>query len=184
MTWCTWCRVLEECLAVCLLGHTLFPCDESLWTPHLKNKIYFSCISYFMCVQLSRYMCRYLQRPEGICSPELQVVLLWTSQCACLELNLGPLQEQQILLTAEPALWPLFIIYLFTYLLTVEDPAHCVEVRKQLSRNWFFVYTLLRQGLSPLFLLLCWVWKPYPIPVLCSLPSVSSTIQPALLYVF
>lgn len=118
-----------------------------------------------------------------LASLELELWMMWDTMW-CWELNLGPLQEQQVLLIAEPALWPLFIIYLFAYLLTGEDLSQCVEVRRQLYRNWFFIYIyIVKAGSVSLVFAACWVWTPYPIPVLWSLPSISSTTLLALVYV-
>ena len=52
------------------------------------------------------------QRPEeGVGYPETGVTEGWEPSCGCWELNLGPLQEQPELLTAEPSLW--FYSYIF-----------------------------------------------------------------------
>ena len=37
----------------------------------------------------------------------------WKSPHGCWELNLGPLQDQQLLLTAEPSHWPKFLFKVF-----------------------------------------------------------------------
>jgi hypothetical protein len=45
-------------------------------------------------------MCLY----EGVGSPETGLTDSWELPCGCWELNLSPLEEQPVLLTAEPSL--------------------------------------------------------------------------------
>jgi hypothetical protein len=48
---------------------------------------------------------QYLRRSEeGIESPDNGVAVSWESPCECWESNIGPLEEQQALLTTEPSL--------------------------------------------------------------------------------
>jgi len=59
------------------------------------------------------------------------------ASCVCWELNSGPLEEQSVLLTAEPSLQPLFSEFSFVlYLLVVVPVAHmyaCGGQRTNLS---------------------------------------------------
>jgi hypothetical protein len=131
---------------------------------------------------LSLCVCECIICVPGTCGSQKRVL-------DSLELELWVIVRYHVVLGTEPrsfaratnalncwasSLGPIYylFIYLFTYLLRRMYRSECVEVRRQLSRNWFFIYTLLRQGLSPVFLLLCWVWKPHPIPILWSLPSI------------
>lgn len=60
----------------------------------------------FLCMHV--YACPVLQKPEeGLRSSETPAVDGCQLRCGCWELNLDPLQKQQVLLTTEPSPWPL-----------------------------------------------------------------------------
>ena len=48
---------------------------------------------------------------RGIRSPGTGVTDGWEPPCGCRELNSGPLEEQAMLLTSEPSLQPLLIVF-------------------------------------------------------------------------
>lgn len=60
-----------------------------------------------MCFACMNVCAWYPQRPEeGARSPEMGITDTWDPPSECWELNLGPLQEQQMLLTAKSSLQP------------------------------------------------------------------------------
>ena len=61
---------------------------------HFFKNIYLLCIQYSVCVYALRWLCN-VTITDG-CEPP----------CGCWELNSGPLEEQAMLLTAEPSLQP------------------------------------------------------------------------------
>lgn len=59
----------------------------------------------------------YTQRPEEAIRSQGTRIIIWESPCGCWEFNPGPLDEQPVLLTCEPALQlhVYFCIYVGTY---------------------------------------------------------------------
>ena len=74
-----------------------------------KFKIVYVLVFACMCVPCVDIWC--LQRPEeDVRSPEVRVC---KATCKCGELNSGPLEEQEVLLTAEPSPQPLVETHLY-----------------------------------------------------------------------
>ena len=71
------------------------PCP-SLKSPFLFLKIIYFYVHWWVCLHV--YLC------EGVRSPGTGVTDSCELQCRCWELNLGPLEEQLVLLTVEPSL--------------------------------------------------------------------------------
>jgi hypothetical protein len=53
------------------------------------------------------YVCMYVCMYEGVRTPGTEIIDSCVLPCVCWKLNLGPLEEQPVLLTAEPSLQPL-----------------------------------------------------------------------------
>ena len=58
-------------------------------------------------------MCITTEDRDGVRFPKAGVAGGCELQCQCWELNLGPLQEQQVLLTAEPSLQPPGMVHFY-----------------------------------------------------------------------
>ena len=71
-----------------------------------------SVLSVCMCMQHTHVLCL-LTSEEGVRSPGSRVTGGCESQHGCLEYNSGPLEEQRVLLTAQPFLQPLYIYYFY-----------------------------------------------------------------------
>jgi hypothetical protein len=54
-----------------------------------------------MCMHVYYVYALPMEVKRGVRSPRAGVIELWAALCGCWELNLGPLQETQMLLTAE-----------------------------------------------------------------------------------
>ena len=89
--------------------HGTFTVD---WSWQLNPiSITFKLFVFQFCFYYNGYVCRvctqecsYPQRPEeGIRSDEAGIIGGWEPWCGHWELNLGPLEEQQVLLTTEPS---------------------------------------------------------------------------------
>lgn len=69
-----------------------------------------------------------VEAEDSVKSPELQLhtVLSWDVSCGCRELNPGSLQEQSVLVSAEPSLQPL----LASYSCLSDVPSACHNLQK------------------------------------------------------
>lgn len=71
----------------------------------LKKLYVYGCFAY-MCVRVPHAYMQCLHRPEkGVGFPGTAVMDGYVLQCRCLELNPRPLEEQSVLVTAEPSLY-------------------------------------------------------------------------------
>ena len=91
------------------------------------------------------YVCAwYLWRPEeDVGSPETGITNGFESPCECWELNLGPLQEQMLLM-AEPSLQPLppiYILFMLLFLLINKKVTNFYQQCILIMQNYDFTVT-------------------------------------------
>ena len=95
---------LSECELKFLLHSQHFTSSEKLQVQRLNMDIFL----WLICISCALLLCLHTCLCEGVRSPGTGVTDRCEVPCGCWELNPGSLQEQPVLLTAEPSLQPLY----------------------------------------------------------------------------